>query len=237
MSTTSGTEATLSRRDRLRAATETEIKEVARRRLVESDGADLSLRFLESNNRNEYDNIFEASQLPYGDTWLQNISLKGTLPVTGFWVSHLALGLSIDDSRMAVLGGEFAVLMSVAGDDDALAELDQRLTELAEASDFAYLFRRTVERTTARNLPYQVRVVAMDHPGIVHGIASFFSARDINIRELETETEHAPHTGTPIFKLVMTVEVPQGTKVAQLKNEFAAFCEERDLDGTLNVPL
>lgn len=44
MSTTSGTEATLSRRDRLRAATETEIKEVARRRLVESDGADLSLR-------------------------------------------------------------------------------------------------------------------------------------------------------------------------------------------------
>lgn len=62
------------------------------------NGADLSLRFLESNNRNEYDNIFEASQLPYGDTWLQNISLKGTLPVTGFWVSHLALGLSTDDS-------------------------------------------------------------------------------------------------------------------------------------------
>ena len=147
------------------------------------------------------------------------------------------LGLSIEDSRMTVLGGEFAVLMAVVGESAALAELDARLTELAKAADFAYLYRATAERNTSRILPYQVRVVAMDHPGIVHRIAGFFSARDINIRELETETERAAHTGTPIFNLTMTVEVPHGTKVAQLKSEFAAFCDERDLDGTLNVPL
>lgn len=147
------------------------------------------------------------------------------------------LGLSIEDSRMTVLGGEFAVLMSVVGDDAALTALDEKLTELAQASDLASLFRRTEDRPTSHNIPYLVRVVAMDHPGIVHRIASFFSGRNINIRELETETERAPHTGTPIFNLSMTVEVPHGTKVAQLRNEFEAFCEEWDLDGTLNVPL
>jgi len=147
------------------------------------------------------------------------------------------LGLSIDDSRMTVLGGEFAVLMSVVGEEDTLSELDARLAELTKAADVAYLFRRTADRPSAQVLPYQVRVVTMDHPGIVHGIASFFSARNLNIRELETETERAAHTGTPIFNLNMTVEVPQGTKVAQLRKEFEAFCEERDLDGTLNVPL
>lgn len=147
------------------------------------------------------------------------------------------LGLSIEDSRMTVLGGEFAVLMSVVGSESDLTALDDRLAEMAQASDFAYLFRLTSERSLTHNIPYRVRVVAMDHPGIVHGIANFFSARNINIRELETETEHAPHTGTPIFNLTMTVEVPHGTKVAHLRNEFAAFCEERDLDGVLNVPL
>lgn len=147
------------------------------------------------------------------------------------------LGLSIEDSRMTVLGGEFAVLMAVVGEADALAELDARLTKLAEAADFAYLYRATGERNASKSLPYQVRVVAMDHPGIVHGIAGFFSARNINIRQLETETERAAHTGTPIFNLMMTVEIPHGTKVAQLKSEFAAFCDERDLDGTLNIPL
>ncbi len=151
--------------------------------------------------------------------------------------SVFSLGLSIEDSRMTVLGGEFAVLMSVAGDEKALQDLNDRLSEMARASDFAFLFRPTLDRTVGRTLPYQVRVVAMDHPGIVHGIASFFSARNINIRELETDMEHAPHTGTPIFNLTMIVEIPHGSKVAHLRAEFEAFCEERNLDGTLSVPL
>ena len=62
------------------------------------NGADLSLRFLESNNRTDYDNTFDASELPYSDSWLQNISLNGALPVTDFWLSQLSLGLSTDDS-------------------------------------------------------------------------------------------------------------------------------------------
>lgn len=154
-------------------------------------------------------------------------------------LSHVVfdLGLSIEDSRMTVLGGEFAVLMSVVGEADALEALNAKLDELAQAADFAYLFRRTADRGGAHSIPYQVRVVAMDHPGIVHGIAGFFSARNINIRELETETERAPHTGTPIFNLTLTVEVPPGTRVAQLRHDFEAFCDERDLDGTLNVPM
>jgi len=146
-------------------------------------------------------------------------------------------GVSIEDSRMMVLGGEFAVLVSVTGDDAALDSLDQKLAQVTSAADLAYLFRRTEDRAIGQAMPYQVRVVAMDHPGIVHGIAGFFSARNINIRELETESERAAHTGTPIFNLTMTVEVPHGTKVAHLRKEFESFCEERDLDGTLNVPL
>lgn len=145
------------------------------------------------------------------------------------------LGLSIEDSRMTVLGGEFAVLMSVAGDTEALQQLDARLSGLARAADFAYLYRPTDARTTSHSIPYQVRVVAMDHPGIVHGIAGFFSARNINIRELETETERAAHTGTPIFNLLITVEVPAGSRIGQLRAEFEAFCEERGLDGALEA--
>lgn len=146
------------------------------------------------------------------------------------------LGLSIEDSRMTVLGGEFAVLMSVSGDDTALQALDTRLANLATASDFAYQFRKTDQRDAVEGVPYQVRVVAMDHPGIVHGVAGFFSARNINIRELDTETERAPHTGTPIFNLNMTVEIPSGAKVSQLRREFTEYCDELDLDATLTPP-
>lgn len=143
------------------------------------------------------------------------------------------LNLSIEDSRMAVLGGEFAVLMSVSGDAAALGQLDRQLAELARAADFAYLFRPTEARSAAPSLPCQVRVVAMDHPGIVHGVAKFFSSRGINIRDLETETQHAAHTGTPIFNLSLTVEVPAGIRIGQLRAEFENYCDDEGLDGTL----
>lgn len=147
----------------------------------------------------------------------------------------LELNLNIEDSRMTVLGGEFAVLMAVAGEEQSLDALESKLARLCEASDLAYLFRRTAARSTAHALPYVVEVVAMDHPGIVARIAGFFSSRNINIRELDTETEHAAHTGTPIFNLAMTVEVPAGVKVNTLRREFEDFCEAQDLDGTLRA--
>lgn len=147
-----------------------------------------------------------------------------------------ANGVSIEDSRMTVLGGEFAVLMSVVGDDQDLDNLESALAGIAAHQEMAYLFRRTHDRSAVRSLPYEVRVVAMDHPGIVHGIANFFSVRNINIRDLETETERAPHTGTPIFNLSLTIEVPPDTKIAQLRKEFSSFCKSRDLDGSMSAP-
>jgi glycine cleavage system transcriptional repressor len=145
-----------------------------------------------------------------------------------------ALGLNIDDSRMAVLGGEFAVLMSVSGSADALGALQSALNQLASNMGLALLFRPTADRAPAPNLPLSVSVVAMDHPGIVHGVARFFSTRNINIRDLETVAENAAHTGTPIFNLSMTVEVPAGVRIGQLRSDFEAFCDEEGLDGAIS---
>ena len=124
----------------------------------------------------------------------------------------MELGLNLDDSRMTVLGGEFAVLMSVASEADVITPLEPRLG----------------------SLPYHVRVTAMDHPRIVQRIAGFFSSREINIEDLRTETKHAAHTGTPIFNLEMQIHVPAGTGTRALRQEFEDFCDERDLDGSLD---
>ena len=144
-----------------------------------------------------------------------------------------AAGLNITDSRMTVLGGEFAVLMCVSGPDAALDAFEVELGQLAHEQALAHLFRRTTRRDTGNALPYQVRVVAMDHPGIVRRVAGFFSERGINIRDLVTTTEHAPHTGTPIFNLTMLIDLPDSHSQAALEDEFDAFCSIEDLDGSL----
>ena len=144
------------------------------------------------------------------------------------------LNLSIEDSRMTVLGGEFAVLMSVAGGTLPLQRLETKLGKLAEKLDLAFLFRRTAVRDNVEGrIPYTVSVTAMDHPGIVHRVASFFSSQNINIYNLDTVTERAPHTGTPIFSLVMEVEVPPEIRIVELRDSFFYFCDDHDLDGEL----
>ena len=144
------------------------------------------------------------------------------------------LNLSIEDSRMTVLGGEFAVLMSVAGGTLPLQRLETKLGKLAEGMDLAFLFRRTDERPNVEGrIPYTVSVTAMDHPGIVHRVAEFFSSQNINIFNMDTATERAPHTGTPIFSLVMEVEVPPEIRIVELRDSFFYFCDDHDLDGEM----
>ena len=73
----------------------------------------------------------------------------------------------------------------------------------------------------------------MDHPGIVSGVTRFFSERSVNIRELSTNTDRAPHTGTPVFSLTMEIEVSSDQAIDELRESLAAFCEAEGLDGEL----
>ena len=142
---------------------------------------------------------------------------------------------NILDSRMTVLGGEFAVLMLVSGDDNAIARLEADRDALEQALGLQLTLKRTRARDTAgRTLPYRVEVVALDHPGIVHDIANFFSNRGINIDDLQTGTYQAPHTGTTMFNLHMTLSVPAEESVSRLRDAFMEFCESRNLDASLS---
>ncbi|BAP13673.1 MAG: glycine cleavage system protein R [Alcanivorax borkumensis] len=141
---------------------------------------------------------------------------------------------NIMDSRMTVLGGEFAVLMLVAGNAATLDSLEAGQQQLADQLNLRITLKRTrAPEASSAALPYEVEVVAMDNPGIVHEIAHFFSGRNINIDDLHTGTYAAPHTGTRMFSLHLTLSMNAEHSVAQLRDAFLDFCEARNLDATM----
>ncbi|MCA1852784.1 MAG: glycine cleavage system protein R [Beggiatoa sp.] len=143
-------------------------------------------------------------------------------------------GCNILDSRMAVLGGEFAVILLLAGTWDAIAKIESMIPRLEDSLDLTLISRRTEVRQKVANLmPYAVEVVASDRPGIVHDIAQFFSSRDINIEELYTGSYSAAHTGTPMFSLHVTISVPTNTSIAALRGEFMDLCDQLNLDAVM----
>lgn len=143
-------------------------------------------------------------------------------------------GGNIEDSRMMVMGGEFAVMLMVSGKWNELARLEENLPSLRDRLNLTVTAERTENRQDNKNLlPYTVEVIAIDHPGIVHQIASFFSAREINIHELITNRYSAAHTGTPMFALNMVVEIPTEVRLATLREEFLDFCDELNMDAVI----
>lgn len=147
--------------------------------------------------------------------------------LTEVLVKHEA---NLEESRMAILGGEFAaiVLISAATDADKMAALNK---------DLAALQKEGISVTTKSTKPnisdrfaghtwYHVILEGADHEGIVYKVAQLLRDRSINIQSMETEVVHAPETGTPLFKMQATIAVPSAIRKPDLENELNRIGEE-----------
>lgn len=134
---------------------------------------------------------------------------------------------NIEDSRMAVLGGEFAMILLVAGDQ----LIDPLIPELERRSGMTIHCRPTTGAGSAnRGIPFEVRGYAMDHPGIVHALAREIAAFGANIEEMETSTQPAPVTGTPLFDVRMRVSLPPEVSVKEVRKRLSEIGDEQNID-------
>jgi glycine cleavage system transcriptional repressor len=142
--------------------------------------------------------------------------------------------LNIEDSRMSMLGGEFAIILLISGAAASIEKFSRSVSELESALNMKLLVKKTISKPAQEALiPYQVEVVSIDHPGIVQEIASFFSVRDINIVDMKTTCYRAAHTGTPMFALKMTIGVPVSLPISVFRENFIQVCDEKNLDVKL----
>ncbi|MGD8379714.1 MAG: glycine cleavage system protein R [Gammaproteobacteria bacterium] len=138
------------------------------------------------------------------------------------------------ESRMTVLGGEFAMLMLISGNWSSVGRLESAFPRLEKQLGLTISARRTDERPPKVDLiPYAVDVVCMDQPGIVHGIASFFDSRGIGVADLNTRVYQAAHTGAPMFSVQMVIKIPSSVHIATLREDFMDMCDQLNLDAIL----
>lgn len=141
---------------------------------------------------------------------------------------------NIEESRMALLGGEFAMIMLVSCTQDRIATLESDLRELGSRIGMEFFLKQTQEPTQAvAGLPYRIDCVSLDTPGIVHAVTGLLRRANISIDDVETETTGAPFTGAPLFKMRITCIIPPGTSVQSLRHQLNEIANEQDLDVTV----
>jgi glycine cleavage system transcriptional repressor len=145
---------------------------------------------------------------------------------------------NIEESRMARLGGEFAVLMllSVAAErEDALVADLQALTR----KGLTVVARPTdISRVDALkgHVPYHLSVAGADHEGIVNRVARYLASEAINVDAMDTHVTRAPNTGTPLFSLRAVIQVPPHLSLGPLRRKLAEVSAELDVDIELKLP-
>ena len=142
-------------------------------------------------------------------------------------------GCNLEDSRMSVLGGSFALMVLVTGTEDQLLRLQEGASTLGDELDLTIDWKRTEAPRRSAGDPkvvHRIRAVAMDHPGIVHKITRLLADREVNVLSLDTQVDLAPTTGTPMFSLVLQAEVPPNVDLADLQAQLLRLSEEEGID-------
>ena len=152
-------------------------------------------------------------------------------------VSHLAEvitrhGANLEDSRMTVLGGEFAAIALVTVTENKLPQLLKDLEQLTKDK-----IHVTTRKTKAPNgeqyknhSAFQISLTGADHEGIVHKISSYLKNHHINIQSMETELVPAPETGTPLFCMNAIVIVPDSMDSKKLNADLDAIAQEEAVE-------
>ncbi|WP_435007884.1 glycine cleavage system protein R [Tundrisphaera lichenicola] len=140
-------------------------------------------------------------------------------------------GGNVETSRMARLGGEFAILMLATMPDEHYAGM---LADLEHLTSRGYKATTTeAERTYAEAHPgwaaYRIEVQGADHEGIIHEIAHHLSERGISIESMDSECTPAPTSGAPLFSMSAHVVAPPGLPASDWQAGF------REIGGRMNL--
>ena len=140
-------------------------------------------------------------------------------------------GCNIEDSKMAVFCGEFTIILLVSGEAAPLERVAQSLPSLKAQTGLTFFSKKPAERApVASALPCRLQASCLDHPGVVHQLSSALSQMGINIEAMETATQAAPMSGTPIFQLDARLSVPAQVNLHELRRKLDEIGKRENVD-------
>jgi len=143
---------------------------------------------------------------------------------------------NLEDSRMAILGGEFALILLFSGSEQAVSQVKQQVPSFETRLGLHASIRETTRPAgVAAFLPYKLRVSGVDRPGIVAAVSKVLAGHGINVASLESRLQNAPESGTPMFVLSAELQVPSESALSSLGRDIAAVCDDDNLDFALEA--
>ncbi len=143
-------------------------------------------------------------------------------------------GCNLEDSSMTRLQGDFAVLLLISLPGDlSLEKLKQSLQEKTRLYHLTLALREIAPEEVSApiiptSLPYTLVVYGVDHPGIVYRVTQAAAEEKINITDLRTRV--TSNDGTPIYSLVVEVEILDKNTVKLFEKKLDSLKKELEIE-------
>jgi glycine cleavage system transcriptional repressor len=140
-------------------------------------------------------------------------------------------GCNIEDSKMAVFCGEFAVIILISGEREDLAKIKFEYRKIEIETGLSVGVKSPGARQTSQSfISYKLTASCLDHPGIVYHISGLLRSLGVNIESMETKTYSAPVSGTPLFQLEAELAVPAHANINEVRERLSELQREQNID-------
>jgi glycine cleavage system transcriptional repressor len=139
---------------------------------------------------------------------------------------------NVEDSTMSILRGHFTMMLIVSVPDSVdLESLRRSLDEVRgslglEAVALSEVPEIAEETAVASHI---LSVYGVDHPGILHGVASALAEDGVDIVDLTTRVLEESGR-TPLYTMILEVAVPERADLGALQDKLGRVCRDQEVE-------
>lgn len=143
---------------------------------------------------------------------------------------------NIEDSSMTILEDHFSMILILSYQQKyQISLLKKKLQKICkELNLFIYIKKFSpvskTEKDYKRSKPYIITLIGSDRIGIVHKITKLLSSKEINITDVRTEI--IGEEKSPVYTMVLEIEIPTNVKVSEFKSDLKKLRKELNVDMT-----
>ena len=137
---------------------------------------------------------------------------------------------NIIDSRMAIFGLEFTLIMLLKGSGKSINQLESRLPLVAQKLELITMMKRT-SGYKSQNFThhYEVEYAGIDQPGILKAITAFFATRHIDISSLKSDI----NAKTNEMRATIHIALTKDNSIEVIESDFIELCEQIGVQGCI----
>ncbi|GIU50900.1 glycine cleavage system protein R [Shewanella sairae] len=139
----------------------------------------------------------------------------------------------IVDSRMALFGNEFTLIMMLAGSWPAITKMETSLPSLSVELELLTVMKRTSKHTPQNYISrLNIAFSGRDQRGTMKKITQFMAERSLDIAAVKSHAEE-DESGNPTQNIQLTINVPEKVDVDKLEVGISELATELTLECTI----